>query len=538
VAFLLLWLEGLAVAVLFAALVTACVARWSRRWLQVVVVVLAMFWPVAFGAVLTWGMGLLWFHRQFSLPTNWFAYFLSWTLVLVGVACVVIVRGLRRTGAEAVPAGRAWPRGSLALGLGLAVILMGITVSNMDLAVKAQLGTVRAKAGALALAATPRVTDRDNAAFVYEQASAALTPLTKLPPPWQAKTDVWFGHEADKIDFKDGDLKAFLASQQHALALLRKAGAMPGCHFEHYPTPPPMETILAELSELRRYCNLLALDAVYRAANGDSGLAVDDLAALYGLAGHTRGEPMLIGFLTGAALEAVAVQTFQDVLARVKPRPEELARLTLEEGLPYRRAFQRSLVMEEAFGLAAFAMTGDGFGAALSHASGGDESDVDAAGPFWRIFLLGDDLASYRQLMREFQTRAGRPYYETHARGRANDEASKIRPAGILTRLLVPALVKVEEAAVRADAHRQLARLAVAAVAYRAKNGKYPERLDALVPEYLPQIPTDPFDGQPLRMRHAGDTLVLYSVSIDLTDDGGRPMDWTTRKGDLVVTLR
>jgi hypothetical protein len=96
----------------------------------------------------------------------------------------------------------------------------------------------------------------------------------------------------------------------------------------------------------------------------------------------------------------------------------------------------------------------------------------------------------------------------------------------------------VEEVAVRADAHRQLARLAVAATAYRAKNGTYPERLEALVPEYLPQIPRDPCDGQPLRARREGEGLVLYSVGLDLTDDGGAPWDVERRKGDIVFTLR
>ena len=48
-----------------------------------------------------------------------------------------------------------------------------------------------------------------------------------------------------------------------------------------------------------------------------------------------------------------------------------------------------------------------------------------------------------------------------------------------------------------------------------------PKSLDELVPDLLPEIPTDPFDGKPLRYRATTDGFVVYSVYQDKRDDGG-----------------
>jgi hypothetical protein len=46
-----------------------------------------------------------------------------------------------------------------------------------------------------------------------------------------------------------------------------------------------------------------------------------------------------------------------------------------------------------------------------------------------------------------------------------------------------------------------LATLQVAVRLYREEAGRPAERLDELVPKYLPAVPADPFDGHPIRYR-------------------------------------
>ena len=62
---------------------------------------------------------------------------------------------------------------------------------------------------------------------------------------------------------------------------------------------------------------------------------------------------------------------------------------------------------------------------------------------------------------------------------------------------------------------------AIAVERYRRKEGKLPQRLDDLVPDFLPQIPTDPFDGRPLRYRVREEEYLIYSVGADRVDNGG-----------------
>jgi hypothetical protein len=57
---------------------------------------------------------------------------------------------------------------------------------------------------------------------------------------------------------------------------------------------------------------------------------------------------------------------------------------------------------------------------------------------------------------------------------------------------------------------------------YHRRNGQYPERLDQLVPDFLPRLPIDYADRKTLRYRRTGDTYILYSVGVNGVDDGGK----------------
>lgn len=82
------------------------------------------------------------------------------------------------------------------------------------------------------------------------------------------------------------------------------------------------------------------------------------------------------------------------------------------------------------------------------------------------------------------------------------------------------------------EARRDGALVVLALEAARRRTGAYPATLDDLVPVFLPRVPLDPFDGQPLRYiapKSAADRPVLYSVGVDGVDEGGR--DPGTRAG-------
>jgi hypothetical protein len=527
----LIWIESLAAALLLVAWVTACAARSSSGLVRRGVPALAGFVLIGLTAAFVYGLWLL-TARGVVLPRT-FAFFVAWAVALAVGVEDVLRRGWRG-------AAEAWPPGRLAVALAVVVILDCITISNMDLAVKVRMAALQAESGARILAlAPPRPAERDNAAPVYQEAFEALTPLERLPSPWKEKSAVWFDPAA-RFDFDDKELAEFLRSQQRGLALLRKAAAVPACSFER-DYLASADLLLPELQSMREGASVLFLDARSKARRGDARGALEDVAALLGMARHAN-EPILIALLVSAAIDRLGTSALEEVLARAAAKPEDLARLAVPD-VSYRQALRRSLQMEEvAFGLPLL-LTG-------TSALTGPRSKwlgeiVDPGGQwvlvssFYRVFLLEDDLASYRRYMKSFQDLAARPYPEAReAWKRLDDDVRAHRGGGILSGLVLPAVNKVADRAAQADATHRLAQAALAAEAYRAKTGKLPARLDDLAPDYLPRVRADPFDGKPLRFKRDGKDLVLYSVGPDGTDDGGAPWDEARRRGDLVFRLR
>jgi hypothetical protein len=57
---------------------------------------------------------------------------------------------------------------------------------------------------------------------------------------------------------------------------------------------------------------------------------------------------------------------------------------------------------------------------------------------------------------------------------------------------------------------------------FKNKTGSYPESLEALVPEYLSEVPVDPFTGKPFVFRLSEDEILIYSLGSNGKDDAGR----------------
>lgn len=87
--------------------------------------------------------------------------------------------------------------------------------------------------------------------------------------------------------------------------------------------------------------------------------------------------------------------------------------------------------------------------------------------------------------------------------------------------VLLPAMGRAATQAEMVMQQRDATLTAIALELYRRRNGAYPQTLDQLVPELLPSVTVDRFDGQPLRYRLDESGPLLYSVGSDCIDDGG-----------------
>jgi hypothetical protein len=542
----LLWIESLAVVLVLLAAITACTARWASRPAQAVLPVLTALLLLVVAGIYTYAVDFL--RSGGALEDYPVRYAGSWTLALALGSIVVLFRGLRRTPPDGVVAGRAWPRARLAVALVALGVVTYITFTNLDMAVKFEMASVRAEAGSRAVAlAPPRVPDRDNAALLYQQAFESITPREKVPA---SQRERWFGQAWDdstvSINPKGADLKKFLARQQRGLALLRKAAVMPDCWFGH-DYHDGFGLLLPELERMRDGARLLLLNALVEAHDGNSRAALRDISLVFRMARHLN-DPTLITFLTARTIERDGTRALEEVLAVTAVRPEELAPLLAEGESHSREELLRTLRMEEAAGAGFFATLTDSADAAqaLEQFAGPRTGRYVSEGiarwvvrsSFYRVFFLSDDLAAYRRGMRRFQEAVAHPYYQAQRELDRFEREFRAHQGGILTKLLMPAVVKCASAAAMGEAFRELRRLALAVTAYRVKNGKFPDRIDDLAPAHLARVPLDPFDGQPLRLKRDGKDLILYSIGPDLRDDGGAAFDPKLREGDLVFRLR
>jgi hypothetical protein len=92
------------------------------------------------------------------------------------------------------------------------------------------------------------------------------------------------------------------------------------------------------------------------------------------------------------------------------------------------------------------------------------------------------------------------------------------------------------ELASRIAALRDAVRVAVAAERFRRATGEFPPSIAEMVPQYLESVPSDSFNGEPLRGHASPEEFVAYSVGFNLRDDGGHEKE-TESMIDIVARV-
>jgi hypothetical protein len=314
-------------------------------------------------------------------------------------------------------------------------------------------------------------------------------------------------------------IAAFLSDNEMALTLLHEAVAL---EHSHYPMQGP-DMLMPWLTDVRKSAFLLSLEGLAACAQDDPNRAVESVHATLALA-QSLDCPLLVNRLVQIAIRALACRTIEQVANRVILTDDQLQ--TLAQWLQTytgEAGYRQALIGERCFGLHSFRTPG-----AISPDMGGGKILSAVLVPL-KIFGLHDrDMLSYVNLMQDYIDALDLPLGErlTVYEAVAQDFSSGQR-GGLLTRLLMPALLRTYQLEMRHIADCRVARTALAVERYRLTQGKLPQALDELVPAYLDAVPADPFDGQALRYTLLAKGYVVYSIGEDGIDDGG-----TERKKD------
>ena len=348
------------------------------------------------------------------------------------------------------------------------------------------------------------------------------------------------------------------------LAILDRALAAPN---PQVPTVDSCDFLLPYLSKVREMARWLSASAQCRAAEGDADGARKDIERMLDMADVVCRGGCLINHLVGIACDAIAAGlTWHLATRRELPIPilRKLAHSFLahaDGAEPFAEAIRSEAllgpsVVPELYRKGSF-----------DFLSGGPSAIPDALkkSAFAVAFLAGSTpaatTANLEACYQHLVAIAGKPYSaktegeygeflaETFSSRRSTMQIvlrTKDPVGHILASMLLPALERAHSKAAQRDAILRGMALFLAVQAYEAEHGAPPERLNQLVPEYLPRVPNDPFDGKPFRYLPGSvpglppKAWAVYSIGQDFSDGGGKaqsvgsPRNGRTTNPDLV----
>ncbi len=341
-----------------------------------------------------------------------------------------------------------------------------------------------------------------------------------------------FGGGRDGERFHDGverryvePSRQFVETQGELLQKLQALRDRPTGRFDVHFEETPLFTLLPHLTELRSLGKLLRLDAIIALIDNDIDRAVEDAVLQYRIAGSLHDEPMLISRLVQIAIEALSVNTVEDILRTTTPQDASLARLSDElRDMKAKGTMRWALLGERAF----FVETCDAMAAgrtslpAIATATNeGDESILPQMS--WRVptFLVRSNQLRGAEMYTWLVDAADDHDAMRQATWRLEAETPKLPRTQLIVKMLLPAMSRAAAVHTRISAQIECALTGLAAERYRLAIGRFPESLSELVPNFLDQIPIDPFDGQPIRIKMTENGLIVYTVDDDRVDNGG-----------------
>jgi hypothetical protein len=272
--------------------------------------------------------------------------------------------------------------------------------------------------------------------------------------------------------------------------------------------PQALMAALLEAPKLRSAARILKARALLLKSEGKLDEALQQCILTLQLARHFNREPMIVNYLVGVACRGSAIDTANQVLragAVSKSVRDALeAELALHDNM---EAFRWALKSERAFGM--------------------DSYRAIPARNWWPIRAMWDsDQAAYLDVIDQQLKLTSQPYSQV-AIATPGPAAGSRR--AVLAQLAEPAILAGRAAA---DANRAAIRCLRVLNALQGR-----EQQDAAVEPKLSDLglpaeaTTDPFTGEPLKLKRVPAGWLVYSVGQNLTDDGGKLDDRRTDVG-------
>jgi hypothetical protein len=372
-------------------------------------------------------------------------------------------------------------------------------------------------------AARARVPDDRNAALLV------LAARDRIPPEWQgaegdpsvAEQELRAAIEAHAPGacLKAEAVRSLRAARDAVTSVLTDTRSLANLPDGRYPvvwTRDGISSLLPHLKIMRQVATVLSYDAILRAQDGDVDGSLISCCAVLNAGRSVGDEPLLVSQSGRMLIREQACRQIEYALMHGKASDaalavlqhhldEEAAQPLLWSGLRGERAcMDRFLAWIESGELTPKQLRDIGQGVTGSMLIAASATNAHAA--LLRHFARAIEIA---KLPPEEQD------------GELTRLEGTVKDMPFAARVFTPALLRVATTCRRTQAQLRCTSTALAAERFRLARGHWPTSLEGLVPDFLATVPTDPFDGKPLRFRRLADGLSIDSVGQDGEDAGG-----------------
>jgi hypothetical protein len=318
------------------------------------------------------------------------------------------------------------------------------------------------------------------------------------------------------------EVEKYLAGEQEAIETFHEFARRNGTARFPVDFNPGIATMLPETQRTRGGSRVLSLQFHVHRHKGELAEATDCIIAQIALAGALEQEPTIVSQLVRIAVINVATAEAQQLMKESQVPDADLQRLQAQlRKIDSRSSLKKALVGERVMSYTACLDPKQ-----MAGINGPNQGLADEF--MQRQPKRLSDAAKMLELNLQISEGADESLFKARQEALAADDEIRTIAGSLMGRvyymytlLLTPAYVQAVTAFSRNAAETGSADAAIAAELYRRKNGKWPAKLEDLVPEFLPAVPTDPFTNLPLVMKSTAESCKVYSVGQDGTDNGG-----------------